>query len=85
MTATIRFTLPEGLLRRELPEGLRPLAEPGPAGTTQVRSESPLVHAQMLATWALGLGLDLPDLDIRRPTLEEVYLQLTATVAEETR
>jgi ABC-2 type transport system ATP-binding protein len=27
---------------------------------------------------ALGLGFDLPDLDVHRPTLEEVYLSLTA-------
>jgi hypothetical protein len=33
----------------------------------------------MLADWALGRGVDLPDLDVRRPTLEDVYLQLTAT------
>jgi hypothetical protein len=30
----------------------------------------------MLADWALGRGFDLPDLDVRRPTLEEVYLSL---------
>ena len=42
-----------------------------------VRSESPLVHVQMLADWALGRGFDLADLDVRRPTLEDVYLALT--------
>jgi len=30
----------------------------------------------MLANWALGGGFDLPDLGVRRPTLEEVYLSL---------
>jgi ABC-2 type transport system ATP-binding protein len=30
-----------------------------------------------LAEWALGRGIDLPDIDVRRPTLEDVYLQLT--------
>jgi ABC-2 type transport system ATP-binding protein len=77
MTAAIRFTLPGGLSPRDLPVGLRPLAEPGPYGSTVIRSESPLVHVQMLAEWALGNGFDLPDLDVRRPTLEEVYLLLT--------
>jgi ABC-2 type transport system ATP-binding protein len=43
-----------------------------------VRTESPLVHVQMLADWALRLGFDLPDLDVRRPTLEDVYLALTS-------
>jgi ABC-2 type transport system ATP-binding protein len=78
MTAAIRFTLPNGVRAKCLPSGLAPLAEAGPDGTTVVRSESPLVHVQMLADWALGLGFDLPDLDVRRPTLEDVYLSLTA-------
>jgi ABC-2 type transport system ATP-binding protein len=30
-----------------------------------------------LAAWAERAGLDLPDLEVRRPTLEDVYLQLT--------
>lgn len=30
-----------------------------------------------LSGWAIGAGLDLPDLEVRRPTLEEVYLTLT--------
>jgi hypothetical protein len=33
----------------------------------------------MLADWAFRGGFDLPDLDVRRPTLEDVYLSLTAT------
>jgi hypothetical protein len=33
----------------------------------------------MLADWAVRGGFDLSDLDVRRPTLEDVYLSLTAT------
>jgi ABC-2 type transport system ATP-binding protein len=77
MTTAISFTLPDGLAPRDLPAGLGPLAEPGVEGLTVVRSESPLVHLQMLSNWALGSGFDLPDLDVHRPTLEEVYLSLT--------
>ena len=76
MTSTIRFAMPRGLAPRDLPSGLQPLAEQR-EGATLVRSESPLVHLQMLADWALGRGIDLPDLDVRRPTLEDVYLSLT--------
>ena len=79
MTTTISFTLPDGLTGRDLPEGLSPLAEPGLEGSTVVHSESPLVHLQMLSNWALGRGFDLPDLEIHRPTLEEVYLSLTGS------
>src|SRR5579859_3090308 len=85
MMAAIRFTLPHRLAPRDLPDGLRPLAEARADGTTVVRSESPLVHVQMLAEWALGRGVDLPDLDIRRPTLEDVYLTLTDPTAKDQR
>ena len=79
MTTTIRFTLPAGMAARELPAGLRPLVEDGPDGTTIVRSESPLVHLQMLSDWGLAQGLGLNDIDVRRPSLEDVYLSLTET------
>ena len=81
MATAITFTLPAELQARDLPEGLRPLAGPGPEGSTVLHSESPLVHLQMLGNWALGLGFDLPDLDVHRPTLEEVYLSLTSPVS----
>jgi len=79
MNSTIRFTLPAGTGPRDLPDGLRPLAErePGRDDVVVLRSERPLVHVQALASWALGRGFDLPDLDVHRPSLEEVYLSLT--------
>jgi len=79
MTTAISFTLPDGLAARDLPAGLSPLAEPGEDGLTVMYSESPLVHLQVLSNWALGHGFDLPDLDVHRPTLEEVYLSLTGS------
>ena len=85
MTATVSFTLPDGLAGRDLPAELRRLAERDGDGTTRLRTESPLMHVQLLAGWALGHGLDLPDLEIRRPTLEDVYLDLTAATAKESR
>ena len=33
------------------------------------------LHA--LTGWALAHGLELPDLEVRQPTLEDVYLELT--------
>ncbi len=81
MTTAISFTLPAALQSRDLPSGLRPLADAGPQGTILLHSESPLVHLQMLGTWALAAGFDLPDLDVHRPTLEEVYLSLTGSTS----
>jgi ABC-2 type transport system ATP-binding protein len=77
MTTAISFTLPDYVQAHDLPPGLIPLSEPGPGGSTVLRSQSPLVHLQMLGHWALGRGFDLPDLDVHRPSLEEVYLSLT--------
>jgi len=80
MYATISFTLPAGLAVRDLPDALRPLAEPDGRDRIALRSESPLVHLQILASWALDRGFDLPDLDVHRPSLEEIYLELTDSV-----
>ena len=85
MTTAISFTLPDHVQARDLPPGLSPLTEPGSGGLTVLHSESPLVHLQMLSNWALGRGFDLPDLDVHRPTLEEVYLSLTGTPAAKDR
>jgi ABC-2 type transport system ATP-binding protein len=83
MSTAISFTLPGDLQIRDLPAGLRPLAAPGPGRLTVLHSESPLVHVHMLGGWALGHGFDLPDLDVHRPTLEEVYLSLTTPALKE--
>src|SRR6266700_37708 len=81
MNTAISFTLPDGLGPRDLPAGLGPLAGPGPGGSTVLHTESPLVHLQLLGNWAIGCGFDLPDLDVHRPTLEEVYLSLTGSTS----
>jgi ABC-2 type transport system ATP-binding protein len=78
MATAISFTLPAHVQAHELPPGLGTLTGPGPGGSTVLHSESPLAHLRMLGDWALSRGLDLPDLDVRRPALEEVYLSLTA-------
>jgi ABC-2 type transport system ATP-binding protein len=80
MAATIRFTLPEGTEADALPPELRTLLA-GEDGRVVLTTETPLVHVRTLAEWALERGLDLPDLDVRRPTLEEVYLELTEAQA----
>jgi ABC-2 type transport system ATP-binding protein len=83
MNATIAFSLPAGLSQADLPSGLRSNIRPGHNGTTVLQSANPLGDVQTLAGWALGRGADLPDLDVRRPTLEDVYLSLTKPVREE--
>jgi ABC-2 type transport system ATP-binding protein len=76
MAATIRFTLPAGTGADDLPPELRALMA-GAAERVTLTTETPLVHVRALADWAIGRGIDLPDLDVSRPTLEDVYLELT--------
>jgi ABC-2 type transport system ATP-binding protein len=83
MAATIRFTLPDLSHPRELLPELRALAVGEDGQRLTLATETPLVHVRALAEWALARGFDLPDLDVRRPTLEDVYLELTDKAAKE--
>ena len=83
LAATIRFTLPPGVGPAALPEALRPLVAPSSNGTVELSTESPLAPLGTLAEWARESGFDLADLEVRRPTLEDVYLSLTSTVDKE--
>jgi ABC-2 type transport system ATP-binding protein len=73
MSARISFTLPDGVAPGELP--LRAAAQH--EARVVIESANSLADVKALADWALARGLDIPDLDVRRPSLEEVYLQLT--------
>ena len=77
MPALIRFTLPQGVAAGDLPEDIRALIASAGDGRVVLESPRPLAPLKSLADWALERGLDLPDLDVRRPSLEDVYLQLT--------
>jgi ABC-2 type transport system ATP-binding protein len=79
MPASIRFTLPHGVDAGDLPEELRALVSSATDGRVVLESPRPLDGLKVLADWAHERGLDLPDLDVRRPSLEDVYLQLTAS------
>jgi ABC-2 type transport system ATP-binding protein len=76
MAVRISFTLPSGIAIDELP-----LQASAQNGRVAVESERPLADVKALADWAFGRGLDLPDLDVRRPSLEDVSLQLTGGAA----
>jgi ABC-2 type transport system ATP-binding protein len=76
MAASISFSLPDGTGADDLPPELRALVA-SEDGQVTLATDTPLVHVRALADWALGRDIDLPDLDVRRPTLEQVYLELT--------
>jgi len=76
MASRIAFTLPSGLRPDDLPEDVHAAARSAD-GRVVLESERPLPVLKTLADWALARGVDLPDLDVRRPSLEDVYLELT--------
>lgn len=46
------------------------------------QKDSQAVTFTMLGNWVLGHGFDLSDLEVHRPTLEEVYLSLTGPASK---
>ncbi len=73
----IRFSLPDGVALSDLPPTVLSAGASASNGIVEVSASSPLSVVGALAAWAAERGVDLPDLDVRRPTLEEVYLALT--------
>jgi ABC-2 type transport system ATP-binding protein len=71
--ATIAFSLPDGVALADL----APDAAPGDNGHVVLRSATPMADLHALTGRAIGLGLELADIEVRRPTLEDVYLELT--------
>jgi ABC-2 type transport system ATP-binding protein len=78
----IIFTLPGGLGAADLPEDLRALAQaPRRDGRIELHSAAPLADLGRLGSWAEGRGAEVGELEVHRPTLEDVYLRLTAEAA----
>jgi ABC-2 type transport system ATP-binding protein len=77
-TSTIKFTLPAGITANELPATLgRLLASDRGNGSIALHTDAPLAELALLAEWAGKNALELRDLEVTRPTLEDTYLRLT--------
>ena len=74
----VHFTLPGDSELPDLP--VTPTMTQGRLVTLEV--DDPTATLYHLTSWALQRGTTLPDLVVQRPSLEEVYLQLTAASAE---
>jgi len=71
--AVIRFSLPEGSRVEDLP--LLGGRVNGPM--VEVEAVSPTKTLHELTAWALSKGVELDNLEVDRPSLEDVYLELT--------
>ena len=79
-SASISFRLPPGTVAADLPVAVTARSAPParPAnGEVELRTEQPVAILNALTDWALARDLDLAGLEVRRPSLEDVYLELT--------
>jgi ABC-2 type transport system ATP-binding protein len=72
----ISFRLPAGVAAAELPDSVRTLARID-AAAVSLSADDPVPVLRELTVWASERHVGLPDLQVRRPTLEDVYLELT--------
>jgi ABC-2 type transport system ATP-binding protein len=82
--AEISFSLPQGTTVDALPAAVRAAIVPGGAETDHLslRAATPMEVLGPLVRWAEEQNADLADLEVRRPSLEDVYLALTTPPAE---
>jgi ABC-2 type transport system ATP-binding protein len=52
-------------------------------GVFELHSPEPARALNVLTTWALECGVELDGLTVTRPTLEDVYLDITSKAAAE--
>ena len=75
--AMISFRLPAGVPLADLPAGLP--GRPAPReDRVELRTTEPTSALNLLTGWALARGEELDALTVTRPSLEDVYLQLTS-------
>ncbi len=73
----VTFTLPPEVPAADLPAEVTASVVSSADGRVEATSKNPLRLLGALAQWAAARDIDLPDLDVHRPTLEDIYLQLT--------
>jgi ABC-2 type transport system ATP-binding protein len=83
----ISFRLPAGVAAGELPRGLAAVAGPTPGrmDELQIHADDPVHTLNELTRWALERGVELAGLEVRQPSLEDVYLELTQAASEDAR
>jgi ABC-2 type transport system ATP-binding protein len=81
----IHFSLPQDTRPEDLPESLQSAVAERDGSRVLLHAPSPLAVLGPLVHWAEQREIDLPDLEVRHPSLEDVYLALTAPDAEKSR
>jgi ABC-2 type transport system ATP-binding protein len=72
----IRFRLPEGVQASDLPPAVLNGGRID-AREVEITASDPVPLLRDLTNWAAQRGVGLPGLEVRRPSLEDIYLELT--------
>lgn len=80
--AIITFQLSAGTAYGSLPEPLRPRSSDAGDGHVRSTSPEPLRDIALLAAWADTKGVSVQSLEVKQPTLEDIYLELTANPSD---
>ncbi|MGH2833673.1 MAG: ABC transporter ATP-binding protein [Solirubrobacteraceae bacterium] len=75
----LSFSLPSATTLEDLPSQLADRARVEDRGRILLRTPRIAADLHALSGWALQRKLELEDLEVRRPTLEDIYLKLTTT------
>jgi ABC-2 type transport system ATP-binding protein len=75
--STVSFTLPAGASIDDMPPSVARAVVACRDSRVEARVSTALSLVGDLAGWAKERCLDLPDLEVARPTLEDIYLRLT--------
>jgi ABC-2 type transport system ATP-binding protein len=73
----ISFSLPRGVAVSDLPAALLPAATAENHDRVELRTHAPMEMLGTLGEWACRRGCELADIEVHRPTLEDIYLRLT--------
>jgi ABC-2 type transport system ATP-binding protein len=77
-TAEVRFRLAEGIAPPEIRGLVLTATDEGFSASTDTPTET----LNALTGWAIEQRVELEGLELRRPSLEDVYLELTAAAEE---
>jgi ABC-2 type transport system ATP-binding protein len=76
----VRFRLPDGVGATDLPSGFA--SAQADNGFVTLRTGEPVRALNELTGWALERGIDLSSIEVGRPSLEDIYLELTGRSPE---
>jgi ABC-2 type transport system ATP-binding protein len=79
----IEFRLPTRISASDLPPDFRGGAESPEGGRVTIETTDPTQSLNQLTGWALERAIELDELTVNRPSLEDIYLQLTRAAETE--